>query len=88
MLLNSVVIVLREVLEAALLLSVFLVSTRFLKLGNRWAIVATLLGVLGAIAYGYLLDPLSGLFDGVGQEICDALLQFATFHNHSRRQTF
>ena len=79
MLLNSVVIVLREVLEAALLLSVFLASTRFLKLGNRWAIVATLLGVLGAIAYGYLLDPLSGLFDGVGQEICNALLQFATF---------
>jgi high-affinity iron transporter len=79
MLLNSVIIVLREVLEAALLMSVFLASARFLKIRNRWAIAALLAGLLGAAAYGYLLDPVSELFDGVGQEICNALLQFGTF---------
>lgn len=79
MLLNSVVIVLREVLEAALLLSVFLACAAILRLGRRWALIAIVTGLLGAFVYGYQLDPISGLFDGVGQEIINALLQYATF---------
>ncbi len=79
MLLNSVIIVLREVLEATLLLSVFLATAVFLKLGKSWAVVALSIGTLGAIAYGLLLEPVSDLFDGVGQEIVNAFLQFGAF---------
>lgn len=79
MLLSSVVIVLREVLEAALLISVFLACARFLQLSNRWVGVALIIGGAGAGFYGYLLEPVSNLFDGVGQEVCNALLQLATF---------
>ena len=79
MLLNSVVIVLREVLEAALLMSVFLASARFLQVRNRWVISALVAGAIGAASYAYLLEPASELFDGVGQEVCNAMLQYAAF---------
>ncbi len=79
MLLNSVVIVLREVLEAMLLLSVLLASGRFLRISNRWVAAALSIGMLSAAAYGYFLESVSEWFDGVGQEVCNALLQFGTF---------
>ena len=79
MLLNSVVIVLREVLEAALLVSVFLASARFLHVRNSWVGIAIVLGTIGAVAYGVSIQPVSDLFDGVGQEICNAALQLMTF---------
>jgi high-affinity iron transporter len=79
MLLNSVIIVLREVLEAALLMSVFLASARFLQTRNRWVVAAISAGLVGACVYGYLLDPVSELFDGVGQEVVNAFLQFGAF---------
>jgi high-affinity iron transporter len=79
LLLNSVIIVLREVLEAVLLISVFLSGANFLNLGNRWLVASLLLGILGAVSYGALLDPVSELFDGVGQELFNAVLQFAVF---------
>jgi len=79
MLLNSVIIVLREVLEAALLISVFMATSRYLGLSNRWVIIALILGGIGAAAYGYLLGPISELLDGVGQEVGNATLQLATF---------
>jgi len=77
MLVNSVVIVLREVLEAALMISVLLAISRFLGSSARWVAVALTLGLLGAAAYGFFLDPVSEFFDGVGQELLNAFLQFA-----------
>lgn len=79
MLANSVIIVLREVLEAALMIGVLLAVSRFLQLSSRWVIFALLFGLIGATAYGYFLDPVSELFEGVGQEIFNAALQFAIF---------
>jgi len=79
MLLNSVIIVLREVLEAALLMSVFLASARFLQIRNRWVVAAIITGLVGASVYGSLLHPVSELFDGVGQEVVNAFLQFGAF---------
>ncbi len=76
MLLNSVVIVLREVLEAALLMSVLLAAARFLQVSKRWVFFALMFGGAGAILYGYFLGPISELFEGVGQEVCNAFLQF------------
>jgi len=79
MLVNSVVIVLREVLEAALMVSVLLAVSRLLQLGTRWLVYALVLGGIGAAAYGRFINPISELFDGVGQELVNAALQYAVF---------
>ncbi|MDH4125525.1 MAG: FTR1 family protein [Gammaproteobacteria bacterium] len=79
MLVNSVIIVLREVLEATLMISVLLAVSRPLQLASRWLAAGLALGLVGAAAYGYFLGPVSNLFDGVGQELVNALLQFGTY---------
>ncbi len=77
MLINSVVIVLREVLEAALMVSVLLAVSRILQLDTRWLRIALVAGLGGAAIYGHFLDTVSELFEGVGQELFNALLQFS-----------
>ena len=79
MLLNSVTIVLREVLEAALLLSVLTATSQILRLSYRWLMAGLVLGIFGAIVYGYNLEAVSNLLDGFGQEICNAIIQLAVF---------
>jgi high-affinity iron transporter len=79
MLVTSVIIVLREVLEAALLISVLLALSRRLPFATRWLLVAIAAGVLGGFAYAHFLEPLSELFDGTGQELVNALLQLVVF---------
>jgi high-affinity iron transporter len=79
MLLTSVVVVLREVLEAALLMSVFLALLGFLNLGVRSVGVGIILGMAGAVAYGYMLAPISDLLDGVGQEVFNAAIHYLLF---------
>jgi len=78
-LLSSVILILREVLEAALLISVLLVLTRGLERSFRWVLWALLAGMTGAMLYGLGIDTLSGWFDGVGQEVVNALLQVCIF---------
>jgi high-affinity iron transporter len=75
MLLSSVIIVLREVLEAALLFSLLMVLSRRLGISLRWVIVALVIGLLTAAIYGFNIDLVSEWFDGVGQEVVNALLQ-------------
>lgn len=79
MLLTSVVVVLREVLEAALLMSIFLAIPGFLQLSLRWVGLSLILGAAGAVTYGYLLGPVTDLFGGVGQEVCNAVIQYSAF---------
>ena len=79
MLLNSVIIILREVLEAALLISVLLVLTQSLEQSFRWVAWALLAGMIGATVYGVNIDTISDWFDGVGQEVVNALLQVFIF---------
>ncbi|WP_226648279.1 FTR1 family protein [Microbulbifer variabilis] len=75
MLLNSVIIILREVLEAALLLSILMAMTRFLQLRFRWLFFALMVGFSGAIFYGTQLAAISSAYEGVGQELLNAVLQ-------------
>lgn len=75
MLVTSVIIVLREVLEAALLISVLLALSRRLPFATRWLLIAIGTGLLGGFAYAHFLEPVSELFDGTGQELLNALLQ-------------
>ncbi|MFV8784001.1 FTR1 family protein [Microbulbifer sp. SA54] len=79
MLLTSVIIVLREVLEAALLLSILLAMCRILELRRSWFYGALACGVLGSVVYGLLLGPISEAADGVGQELLNAALQIALY---------
>lgn len=79
MLLNSVVIVLREVLEAALMISILLATSRRSRLHGRWLGIALPTGLGGAIVYARYLGPISETFDGFGQELLNATLHALVF---------
>ena len=79
MLLSSVILVLREVLEAALLFSLLMALSRRLSISCRWVIIALIVGLLGAAIYGFNIDLVSEWFGGVGQELVNALLQFGIY---------
>ena len=75
MLINAVVIVLREVLEAGLMVSVLLALARNASLGYSWLLPSLIAGMAGALAYAWNIEPVSALFDYTGQEIANATLQ-------------
>ena len=79
MLLTSVILVLREVLEAALLLSILLAMSQYAGLTARWILIALAGGILGSIAYGAGIGTVSEAFDGMGQELLNAAMQFAIY---------
>lgn len=67
--LDAVIIVLRETLEASLLVSfLFVYSNRFL-LNKRWMFLALSFGVTLAFIVAYQLPDISDSFDGAGQEV-------------------
>lgn len=77
MFLNSVILILQETLEAALLVSVLLVFSKLHDIKPLWLISSIVLGVLGAFIFAINMTQISEWFDYVGQEIANALLQFA-----------
>jgi high-affinity iron transporter len=79
MLLTSVVIVLREVLEASLLISVLSALSGVLGIPRRWIGWALLFGLAGAIGYSFGVAEISDWFDGVGQEVTSAVMQLLIF---------
>ena len=74
MLLTAVIVVLREVLEGALLLSVLLALSRHADMKIFWVIPAMILGFVGAALYASNLNYISEWFDYVGQEVTNAAL--------------
>lgn len=81
MFLDATILILQELLEAALLFGVLLVLTRRFalldkeNLDPRWIPLALLFGATGATALGMALPVISGWFDYRGFEIVSALLQ-------------
>ncbi len=75
MLLNSVIIILREVLEAALLFSILLALSQNRQLSKRWIGLFLVIGSIGAFSYGLNIESISEWFEGVGQEVANAILQ-------------
>ena len=69
MLINSVILVLREVLEASLLVSLLLALTQIQKMSARWIIPALGLGFFVAGVYALATRAVSQWFDGMGQEV-------------------
>ncbi|MBU0539357.1 MAG: FTR1 family protein [Gammaproteobacteria bacterium] len=75
MLLTSVIIVIREVLEAALLISILLSLCFQLGVARKWFKWGVFGGVSGSVALGSQLGKISELLGGIGQEVVDAGLQ-------------
>ncbi len=71
---DAVIIVLREVLEAMLLICMLMASSTAMGYRFRWMVLALLLGVCGATVYALSLEEISMAFDGFGQEIVNAVL--------------
>lgn len=79
MLLTSVVLVLREVLEASLLISILSAFSGVLGISRRWIVWSLLFGLAGAVAYSFGVSVISDWFDGVGQEVINAAMQLLIF---------
>lgn len=70
----TVIIFLREVLEAALILSILLSVTFQMKLSRTWILPALGIGFIGASVTAYYLGDISSLFEGTGQEVMNSIL--------------
>lgn len=79
MLFNSVILILREVLEAAILVSILLALSRNLGLGVRWLWWALPVAVIGTVAFASSLDVITDALDGAGQEVANASLQLLVY---------
>lgn len=75
MLLTSVIVVLREVLESALLISVLAALSGTLGMPRRWVVWALGAGLAGAVGFSLGINTVSDWFDGVGMEVVSALMQ-------------
>ncbi|RYY75467.1 MAG: hypothetical protein EOO52_08700 [Gammaproteobacteria bacterium] len=71
---DAVLLILREVLEAALIVSLLLALTYKLGISYRWSISALLAGFLGSMFLAYLAPFITEAMDGRGQELLNACL--------------
>lgn len=79
MLTTSVIIILREVLEISLMVSIMLAVSRKLELALHWFFFSVLAGIASSFAYAASVRVISSSLDGIGQEITDASLQILTY---------
>lgn len=75
MLLTSLILVLREVLEAAVLVSLLWVLCQHLQQSRSWLPWALLAGSALAVLYSHYLETITDWQDGVGQELLNAALE-------------
>jgi high-affinity iron transporter len=71
------VLVFREVLEAALIISVVFAATRGVPRRSRWIGAGILTGVLGAVAVALSAGAIADAAAGMGQELFNATVLFA-----------
>ena len=79
MLLNSVILVLREVLEAAMVVSLFMAFTTVSQQARSFLLKAILLGLIAGGAYAYFLPEISNWLEGVGQEITNTIIHIGIY---------
>ncbi len=79
MLLDAVIIVLRETLEAGVLVSLLLVVGNRFRLELRWLWYALTCGFTGALVYATNLGSVSEWFGYVGQEVVNASMQYTIY---------
>src|SRR5512141_1874696 len=74
--LATIIIVFREVLEAALVVSIVLAATRGVHRRGLWVSGGALGGLLGAAAVAWFADTIAATASGVGQELFNAAVLF------------
>ena len=74
MLLSSVIIILREMLEASILIGLLLTIGQLSQQSKRWIIYGLPIGMTGAIIYARHLGNISLWFNDAGQEVSNALI--------------
>ena len=74
--LATTIIVFREVLEAALVVSIVLAATRGVYRRGLWVSGGVLGGLFGATAVAFFADTIAGAASGAGQELFNAAVLF------------
>jgi len=75
--LGTGLLVFREVLEAALIVSIVFAATRGVPARGRWVGAGIALGVVGAILVALFADTIAAAVSGVGQELFNATVLLA-----------
>ena len=75
--LATAIILFRETLEAALIISIILSATRGLRHRGLWVNAGILAGIIGAILVALFAQQISELAEGTGQEIFNASILLA-----------
>lgn len=73
----TAVIVFRETLEAALIVSIVLAATRGIAGRRRWISGGIAVGVAGAVAIAAVSEFIAGALQGIGQELFNAAILIA-----------
>lgn len=73
---SSALIVFREVLEAALVISVVMAATKGICGRQRWVLSGVAMGLIGAIIVAAFAEAISMAMDGLGQELFNAGVLF------------
>lgn len=79
MLSTTVIIVLREVLEASLLISILAALSGTVGTSRHWVPASLSLGLAGAVTFSLAIDTVSQWLDGFGQEIVGAAMQVGMY---------
>lgn len=75
--LSALLIILREVLEAGLIISALLAVARMKKLDTKILTIGISGGLVGALIIAGNMDSISNVGDGIGQELLNALLDIS-----------
>ncbi|EPN4932344.1 FTR1 family iron permease [Vibrio fluvialis] len=70
--LSSAIIVFREVLEAALIVTILMAATKGLPGRTRWIFGGVTAGLFGALAVAFSAGAIASTFEGMGQELFNA----------------
>lgn len=70
--LGAAIIVFRETLEAALIISIIAVATRNLRGRNAWLLTGGAAGILGSLAVAAFTGRIADMAEGLGQELFNA----------------
>lgn len=73
---SALLIVFREILEAALVISIVLAATRGVAGRGRFVALGLVAGTAGAILVAVFAETIAGMFAGVGQEVFNATILF------------
>ena len=70
--LSSTIIVFREVLEAALIITILMAATKGLPGRTQWIFGGIIAGLFGSLIVAFSASAIASTFEGLGQELFNA----------------